>query len=150
MNKRNVLTAVLTDSFKMTKNSHDGTSVKTRRYVYHITGSKEAMDLFKADTIAKTNIGGVMHDDGRLLFYSWQPGFKGTAIELIRSDNKGTWFLDTSDLDKLNSLATNQPELVKLLGDSLLDRIFGKVAVPVVQEEEEKEEEEQHQDDDIK
>jgi hypothetical protein len=56
----------------------------------------------------------------------------GKSIE--RNDTKGTWHIDDMSFGNLEYLAQKSPEALKLLGDQMLDRLFGAEA-PEPQEE---------------
>ena len=116
-------------SFKMTRKFTNGTEKQgVRRYVYLVTGDQEDMLTFKKDTLAKTNPGGMVADNGDLRFYSWRKVIGDTA-ELKRGKN-GNWFIDTKALDGMESLAEQSPALMKAVGEALLDRILGCYAKP--------------------
>lgn len=118
-----------TSSFKMTRKFANGTEKQgVRRYVYLVTGDQEDMLTFKKDTLAKTNPGGMVADNGDLRFYSWRKVIGDTA-ELKRGKN-GNWFIDTKALDGMESLAEQSPALMKAVGEALLDRILGTHAKP--------------------
>jgi hypothetical protein len=113
-----------TSSFKMTRKFKDGSERQgVRRYVYLVTGDSSDMAVFKKDTLAKVNPGGMVAENGDLRFYSWRKVIGGTA-ELKRGKN-GNWFIDTEAIDDLESLAEQSPALMKAVGDSLLNRILG-------------------------
>jgi len=132
-------------SFKMTRKFKDGTEKQgCRRYTYLVTGDAEDLAQFKKDTLAKMNPGGMIHDDGRALFYSWRKVIGGVA-EIKRGKN-GNWFIDTESIDDLESLAEQSPALMKAVGDALLNRILGasiKPAKPTEPEPETNESEDQ-------
>ena len=118
-----------TSSFKMTRKFANGTEKESvRRYVYLVTGDQEDMLTFKKDTLAKTNPGGMVADNGDLRFYSWRKVIGETA-EIKRGKN-GNWFIDTKALDGMESLAEQSPALMKAVGEALLDRILGTNAKP--------------------
>jgi hypothetical protein len=115
-------------SFKMTRKFKDNSEKTARRYVYLVTGDSADMAVFKKDTLAKTNPGGMVAENGDLRFYSWRKVIGGTA-ELKRGKN-GNWFIDTEAIDDLESLAEQSPALMKAVGDSLLNRILGAGVKP--------------------
>ena len=113
-----------TSSFKMTRKFKDGSERQgVRRYVYLVTGDSSDMAVFKKDTLAKVNPGGLVAENGDLRFYSWRKVIGGSA-ELKRGKN-GNWFIDTEAIDDLESLAEQSPALMRAVGDSLLNRILG-------------------------
>lgn len=117
-------------SFKMTRKFKDGSEKQgVRRYVYLVTGDSSDMAVFKKDTLAKTNPGGMVADNGDLRFYSWRKVI-GSSAELKRG-KKGNWFIDTEAIDDLESLAEQSPALMKAMGESLLNRILGAGHKPV-------------------
>jgi hypothetical protein len=116
-------------SFKMTRKFINGTEKQgVRRYVYLATGDQDDTLQFKKDTLAKTNPGGMVADNGDLRFYSWRKIIGDTA-ELMRGKN-GNWFIDTKALDGMESLAEQSPALMKALGEALLDRLLGSSIKP--------------------
>lgn len=117
-----------TRSFKMNRKMKDG-SIKPncRRYVYLVEGSAPDIEQFKRDITAGTNKGAEKTDEGTLLYYSWRKCIDGCGT-LIRSKS-GNWFIDTEALDDLESLSEQSPELMKALGDQLINRIFKTKAV---------------------
>ena len=115
-------------SFKMTRKFKDNSEKTARRYVYLVTGDSADMAVFKKDTLAKTNPGGMVAENGDLRFYSWRKVIGGTA-ELKRGKN-GNWFIDTEAIDDLESLAEQSPALMKAVCDSLLNRILGAGVKP--------------------
>lgn len=124
-----MLNITQTSSFKMTRKFANGTEKESvRRYVYLVTGDQDDMLTFKKDTLAKTNPGGMVADNGDLRFYSWRKAIGGTA-ELKRGKN-GNWFIDTEAIDDLESLAEQSPALMKAVGGALLDRLLGAKAKP--------------------
>ena len=114
-------------SFKMTRKFKDNSEKTARRYVYLVTGDSADMAVFKKDTLAKTNPGGMVAENGDLRFYSWRKVIGGTA-ELKRGKN-GNWFIDTEAIDDLESLSEQSPALMKALGDQLLNRLMTPKAV---------------------
>lgn len=116
-------------SFKMTRKFLNGTEKQgVRRYVYLVTGDQDDMLQFKKDTLAKTNPGGMVADNGDLRFYSWRKVIGGIA-ELKRGKN-GNWFIDTEAIDDMESLAEQSPALMKAVGEALLDRLLGSSIKP--------------------
>jgi hypothetical protein len=119
-------------SFKMDRKMSDGTvKPSCRRYVYLVTGDTANMNTYKRDTLAKTNPGGMVADNGDLRFYSWRK-IIGNSAKLLRSA-KGSWFIDTEDMDGMESLAEQSPALMKAMAESLLNRLLGNATQPTQQ-----------------
>lgn len=133
----------LVDSFRSTRNLPNGDTIQARRYVYEfVKGSSVNKELFIQDVRAKTCIGGLIHDNGKLLFYSWHRSLTPEVL-LKRSDKRASWFLDTSAQDDLNALAETSPALVKALGPEIVEKLINlKPPVLDLEPEEEPEHEE--------
>jgi hypothetical protein len=116
-------------SFKMDRKMSNGTvKPSCRRYVYLVTGDAAELTAYKRDTLAKTNPGGMVADNGDLRFYSWRKVLGGKG-SLLRSA-KGSWFIDTESIDDMESLAEQSPALMKAMGDALLSRLMGDAPKP--------------------
>ena len=110
------------DSFKMDRKMLDGTTKKSRRYVYSVSGSADMLASYKRDVANKTAKGGLITDAGDIRFYSWRKCIGGVGT--IKRTSKGLWYIDTTSMDELESLAEQSPALMKALGESLLDRLM--------------------------
>lgn len=107
------------------------------RYLYHVKGAKEAMDLFRKDAIAG-KCGKIDPKSGKLCFFSWTPPMNGAINTIERNDTKQTWHIDNSNLKSLEHFAQTAPTALKAIGSELLDRFFPPT--PIINEEEEIEE----------
>lgn len=116
------------------------TGKKEPRYAYTVHGDKEALALFKLDAEEGTG-GQIDKKTGALIYFSWLPPIAGKTIE--RNDTKGTWHIDDTAYDEMEYIAKKTPETLRILGDNLMDRLFGKAAPDQLEPEETKEEEEE-------
>lgn len=135
LNTRYMLNITQISSFKMDRKMSNGTvKPSSRRYVYLVTGDATELATYKRDTLAKTNPGGMVADNGDLRFYSWRKVLGGSA-NLLRS-SKGSWFIDTESIDDMESLAEQSPALMKAMASELLNRLMGDAAKPEPKQQE--------------
>jgi hypothetical protein len=95
---------------------------KQTRYAYTVQGSKAELALFRKD-IVKGTCGAFDKITKEMLYFSWLPPMAGKSIE--RNDTKGTWHIDDQSFGNLEYMAQKSPEALRILGDQMLDRIFG-------------------------
>ncbi len=116
---RNTLTIKLKTQFTM---MNKVSNRKQTRYAYTVQGSKEELALFRKDIINNT-CGAFDKITKEMLYFSWLPPMAGKSIE--RNDTKGTWHIDDQSFGNLEYMAQKSPEALRILGDQMLDRIFG-------------------------
>jgi hypothetical protein len=95
-----------------------------RKYRYHLRGDKASLKQFKLDTLAKTNLQGWIGKDREMCYYSFTALPKGQIGTIIRL-TKGEWIIDTSDMERMQSLPLH-PDVAKAAGQAYANMLLGK------------------------
>lgn len=133
-------------SFKMNRKMKDGSiRPNSRRYAYTVSGPATLIAQFKRDIADGTNKGALITEQGTLRYFSWRKCINGEG-NLLRSKS-GNWYIDTEQIDDLESLSEQSPALMRSLGGALLDRLMPSKPTNETKKSEPEEEPEEEEED---
>lgn len=120
------------ESFRHKSKDSQDKSPKRARFRYKVFGDPASEALFRRDVLSESCRNGLIYtkdNSNALNYYSWTSLPKGVIGRICRT-NKGSWYIDTSELDRFNAMQLH-PDVAKQLATQLAGQFYGMQEKPI-------------------